>query len=75
MVRRDWRLARLREIQATEPLLVPTAPAFVISNELIGYYVVRPGVPDHDARQSWHLTSRRARRVAAAWNEALRDAS
>lgn len=56
-----------------EPYLVPTRHAFVVSNDLLGYHVVRPGIPDINARRSWHLTRGQANRVAAAWNEALKE--
>lgn len=73
----DWRLAKLREVQEFGGGPSPTSQqAFVVSygetgGPRIGFYVIRPGVPDWTARQTWHLTDRGAHRVRDRWNRAL----
>lgn len=71
----DWRLERLKEIAALDRRMAPPACepwwAEVYRSGLFGYIVSRPGVPDWQARESWHPTRRMAEKVKARWNATL----
>lgn len=73
---RDWRLDRLFALAALDRRMAPPAKegwwAEVFKSGLLGWYIVsRPGVSDWQARESWHITRRRAEKVAARWNASL----